>query len=199
MSPCEEYRVKTLRYLDNDLRGQELHDFRAHVERCASCGANLEAEQALSHILHRSRPLYSAPAELRDRVSEAAVQYPASIRKGKGLHQRLLEILERGLANSTRYASRLSVSVPAVVIIVLFLIVFPNVVRQARAANYVKTAVTAHRGCLDGSLALGARSSSPALVTAWVSGNAPFSFCPPSRPFSPAAVPSYPLTAGGRV
>jgi hypothetical protein len=43
MSPCDEYRVKILRYLDNDLRGHELDDFRSHLETCADCRANVEA------------------------------------------------------------------------------------------------------------------------------------------------------------
>jgi hypothetical protein len=69
MSFYDEYRAKTLRYLDNNLQGEELDAFRTHLKTCAGCRASLEAELALSLILHRSRPLYSAPDRLRSRVS----------------------------------------------------------------------------------------------------------------------------------
>lgn len=35
MTPSDEYHVKTPRYLDNDLQGQELNDFLIHLEACA--------------------------------------------------------------------------------------------------------------------------------------------------------------------
>jgi mycothiol system anti-sigma-R factor len=77
MSPCDEYRARMLRHLDNDLRGPELDDFRSHLETCADCRANVEAGHALSHLLHRSRSLYPAPAALRSRVS-AVLQHAES-------------------------------------------------------------------------------------------------------------------------
>ena len=69
MSFYDEYRAKILRYLNNDLQGQELNAFRTHLETCAGCRASLEADLALSLLLRRSRPLYSAPDRLRSRVS----------------------------------------------------------------------------------------------------------------------------------
>jgi mycothiol system anti-sigma-R factor len=69
MSFYDEYRAKILRYLDNDLQGEELNAFRTHLETCAGCRANLEAELALSLLLHQSPPLYLAPDRLRSRVS----------------------------------------------------------------------------------------------------------------------------------
>jgi mycothiol system anti-sigma-R factor len=69
MSFYDEYRAKTLGYLDNDLQGEELDEFRAHLETCAGCRASLEAELALSLLLRRSGPLYAAPERLRSRIS----------------------------------------------------------------------------------------------------------------------------------
>jgi anti-sigma factor (TIGR02949 family) len=69
VSTCHEYRDKILRYLDDDLQAQELNDFRNHLKACADCWASLEAEQALSNLLHRSQPLYPVPVALRSRVS----------------------------------------------------------------------------------------------------------------------------------
>jgi hypothetical protein len=85
MNPCDEYRIKTLRYLDDDLQGRELIDFHNHLKACAACLASLEAEQALSYLLHRSRPLYLAPATLRSRVSAAVMQHSESKLAVQGL------------------------------------------------------------------------------------------------------------------
>ena len=75
MIPCNEQSLGILRYLDNELSSQELDEFRAHLKGCADCQALLEEEQELSHILHRSRPLYPAPAALRARVSADLVRH----------------------------------------------------------------------------------------------------------------------------
>ena len=94
MNPCDEIVVKTLRYLDNDLQGQELEEFRAHLESCADCRAHVESEKALSQTLHRSRPLYSAPAALRVRVSALAIQH--SVPESHGiLGKKLSDALDR--------------------------------------------------------------------------------------------------------
>jgi hypothetical protein len=69
MSFYDKYRAKTLRYLENDLQGEELDAFRNHLETCGGCRVSLEAELKLSLVLRRSRPLYSAPDRLRSRVS----------------------------------------------------------------------------------------------------------------------------------
>src|SRR5258708_19887732 len=98
MSPGDEYRIEILRYLDNDLQVQELNAFLSHLEACADCRANVEAEHALSHLLHRSRPLYSAPAALRSRVSEAVIQHSESPAR-VGFHQGALQKLHSDLAD----------------------------------------------------------------------------------------------------
>jgi hypothetical protein len=67
MSFYDEYRV--LRYLEDDLQGEELDAFRTHLETCAGCRSSLEAELELSLLLRRSRPLYLAPDLLRLWVS----------------------------------------------------------------------------------------------------------------------------------
>jgi mycothiol system anti-sigma-R factor len=199
MSPCDEYRVKALRYLDDDLQGQELDDFRNHLEACADCRASLEAEHALSHILHRSRPLYSAPAALRSRVSAAVMQHTESKSTRAGLYQSALQMLHRDFIDPARRV--LSMRVLTLVVLLLgFLFAFvPNVVRQVRAASYVETAVATHRNNLDGNPRLGLRSSSPELVTAWFTDKVPFHFRLPSPQSGPNSTPAYRLTGAGLV
>jgi len=99
MSCCDELRLKALLYLDDRFHGQELDDFRTHVEACSNCRANVETGPALSGLLHRSRPLYSATPGLRARVAAAINQRPASMGARESFHERLLQIVGGGFAD----------------------------------------------------------------------------------------------------
>jgi mycothiol system anti-sigma-R factor len=68
MKGCDAYSRDILRYLDQELYGRQLLQFRTHLVECAACTQEVEAEEELSRLLHRSQPLYAAPAALRDRV-----------------------------------------------------------------------------------------------------------------------------------
>jgi anti-sigma factor RsiW len=197
MSSGDEYRVKILRYMDNDLQGQELNDFVTHLEACADCRASLEAERALSQLLHRSRPLYSAPAALRSRVFAVVMQHsesPARI----GFYQSTLRMLQT-LVDPARPV--LSTRMLALVVLLLGLVLafVPNVVRQVRAASYVETAVATHRSYLDGNRSLALKTSSPELVTAWFTDKVPFQFRLPNAQSAPNGTPSYRLTGASLV
>ena len=61
MSACKEPGLKTLLFLDNQLSGQELADYSAHLQDCAECKARLQEQQSLSALLRQFRPLYRAP------------------------------------------------------------------------------------------------------------------------------------------
>ena len=77
MKRCDEHSADILLYLDNALTDEALEDFRAHLATCPDCRAQLDEERALSALLRKSRPLYSASEGLRARVAAAAFQ-PAS-------------------------------------------------------------------------------------------------------------------------
>lgn len=197
MSPCDELSLKALRYLENRPQGQELDEFRAHLEACPSCRATLETERTLSQLLHRSRPLYSVPPALRARVATTVEEHSASIRVRENFYRRLLRIVGSGFANPARRATRLWVLAATFAVAALFLAFVPNVVRQVRAANYVETAVATHRRYLDGNLALGIRSDSPESVAAWLMGKVPFQFRLPQS--NPDSVPTYQLAGASLV
>jgi hypothetical protein len=198
MNSCDEYAIKALRYLDNDLEGQELEDFLSHLKCCASCREHLEAEKKLSATLHRCRPLYSASATLRDRVAAATMQATS-----------------RGVQDSTRWhASRLQgenvsgtlqrfanwrVLAPVGIALALCLAVVPNVERRVQAASYVETAVATHRTYVNGDLHRELKSSSPEEVTAWFSGKVPFEFRLPGAGSIPVSTPVYWLTGASLV
>jgi anti-sigma factor RsiW len=176
MSPCDEFSLKALSYLNDRLHGQELHDFRAHLEVCPNCRAGLESERALSQLLHRSRPLYSAPSALRAHVAATVEQRAASIGARENFYERLLHIMGIRFADPVRRVARLRLLAATLAVTALVLAFVPSAVRQVRAANYVETAVATHRNYLDGNLALGIRSDSPEQVTSWFTGKVPFQF-----------------------
>ena len=185
MNSCDEIVVRTLRYLGNDLQGQELEEFRAHLQSCASCRAHFDSEKALSQTMHRSRPLYSAPAALRARVSALAIQHSAPESRGI-LGKRLSEVLDRIL--------NWRILVPAAVVLALCLAVVPDIERNVQAASYVETAAATHRSYLAGNLQPGLQSNSPAAVAAWFSGKVPFQLRLPSAESTPDENPVYRLT-----
>jgi mycothiol system anti-sigma-R factor len=71
MKGCGDYRGNIRRFLDKELCPHELDQFRAHLAECAACSQEFEAEEELSCLLARSRPLYTAPDSLRNRVLRA--------------------------------------------------------------------------------------------------------------------------------
>ena len=143
---------------------------------------------ALSRFLHESRPLYSAPSELRIQVSAA---------------------IER---NSVRYQSRWDwwrrasplvlnwkMLVPAALVIALCLMAVPNIVQNVRAASYVEAALTNHNRYLHGELRPGIRTKSPEAVTAWFADKLPFQFRLPSSEAALQANPTYELAGASLV
>jgi mycothiol system anti-sigma-R factor len=200
MSPCDENSVKMLRYLDGDLEGRELEEFRSHLDSCSNCLAHLEKEKALSHLLRRSRPLYSAPASLRARVS-AATEASASI--STSTDSTSSDQFDRRILQTTGGAwsrfPRMRVLAPAAIAIALCLALVPDIVRNVRAADYVETAVAEHRSYLNGSLSTGLASNSPQQVTAWFAGKVPFDFRLPAVESTPEGRPAYRLTGASVV
>jgi anti-sigma factor RsiW len=188
MKPCDDLSVDLLRYLDDDLSEREFKYLRAHLDTCVYCHDRLERERALSRFLDESRPLYSAPAELRIQV---------------------LAAIER---NSARYRSRWDwwrrasplvlnwkMLVPAALVVALCLMAVPNIVQSVRAASYVEAALTNHNRYLHGELGPGIRTKSPEAVTAWFADKVPFQFRLPSSEAALQANPTYELAGASLV
>jgi len=194
MNSCDEYAIKTLRYLDNDLEGEEREDFLSHLAVCITCRAHVEAEKELSATLHRVRPLYSAPVGLRDRLAMAAMEHQASSRAQDSIHQQGSRILRARLSSGLQSLRNWRVLVPAAVAIGLCLAIVPNIERRVQAASYVETAVARHRSYINGDLPQGFESGSPEQVTAWLAGKVPFDFRLPAAESAPDKSLVYRLT-----
>jgi mycothiol system anti-sigma-R factor len=183
-------------YLDKELSGPDLEEFRAHLKECEACRAELAAAEELSSLLHRSRPLYSAPDALRDRVMRITELVPSSAPYTPSrLRRRILKLLARPLQSAGHGVPRWPVLVAAILLIAAVLPV-PGILRQARANSYIEAAVAAHRSSLKGSLPLEIRSESPSAVTAWFAGKVPFNFRLPDAAEQVGQDQVYRLTGG---
>lgn len=198
MSACDEYRVRILHYLDNSLQGQELADFRAHLEHCSNCRASVDTERDLSQLFRRSRPLYAAPPTLRARVATTVEQLTAA-QAPHSFWERVLQTLGTGWADPGRRVAKLRLLAASLIITVMILALVPDFVRHVRAANYVEKAVATHRSYLDGKLRLELYSNSPEQVTAWFSGKVPFPFRLPKAQVTTDSLPAYQLTGAALV
>jgi anti-sigma factor RsiW len=200
MSLCDEVGLKALLYLEKRLEGQELQDFLEHLKVCPTCRARVEEERALSRVLHQSRPLYSAPAGLRARVTAMMEQHQeAAIDSPETFYERFLRSIRSGFADPVRRFERVRLLAAVVGVALLALAFVPNAVRHVRAADYVETAVTTHRSYLDGHLEPGIRSDSPEQVTSWFEGKVPFSFRLPNAQATPGGTPKYQLAGASLV
>lgn len=177
MSACDDYRAMVPLFLDDELRGHELQDLQKHIVECAECKDVLSQEQALSQLLHRSRPLYHAPEVLRARVSGIlSSEAHLCVRTPERLRRRILRILAtplRDLARPTLHWRQLAAVALVTLMAVLFL---PPIVQRVRANAFVEAAVATHRSYLEGNLPMEIHSSSPAAVTSWFAGKVPFHF-----------------------
>jgi anti-sigma factor RsiW len=171
MNSCDD-AVNILRYLDTELSGPELEAFRAHLQSCPTCKLRLEEERVFSSVLHRSRPLYRAPEQLRSQVSEILEQHPAAS-GAASVYKRLVGILQRPFSNRRPHLISWGMLVTALMVAASCL---PGVVRKMHASSYVETAIAVHRSYLEGSLDVQIQSDSPTLVSAWFAGKVPFDF-----------------------
>ena len=194
MSACGENGAKILSYLDGRLQGQELDDFRSHLKKCSNCLAKVETERALSQLLHRSRPLYSAPAELRGCVAAIVEDRATSALARNGAAQGASQMPRSEWADKARRVARLRLLAASFAVAAMLLAFVPRFVRQARAADYVETAVATHRNYVDGKLSPELQSNSPEQVTAWFNGKVPFAFRLPRAQVTLESLPAYQLT-----
>jgi mycothiol system anti-sigma-R factor len=197
MKGCDDYCATIQVYLDWELSGQDFEDFPAHLEQCEACRTELEAEEGLSALLHRSRPLYSAPDALRVRVMQAAESFnsttsyaPANVKR------RIATASAWPLQTAGRGAQKWGTLVATLLLVAAGLLLLPRIMQRSRADNYIDAAVAAHRSFLNGSLPLEIQSDLPSVVSAWFAGKVPFTFRVPSSAEELEHQQLYRLTGG---
>jgi anti-sigma factor RsiW len=177
MSACDDYRAMVPLFLDDEVRGHELQDFERHIAECAECKYVLAQEQALSQLLHRSRPLYPATEVLRARVSGilSSETHPG-VHAPDRLRRRVQRILSSPFRGFTEPALDWKQLIAAGLATILVLLVVPPAIQRVRANAFVETAAATHRSYLAGNLPMEIHTSSPDEVTAWFAGKVPFHF-----------------------
>jgi anti-sigma factor (TIGR02949 family) len=181
MKGCDDYSATIQIYLDWELSGQDLEDFPPHLEQCEACRTELEAEERLSTLLHRTRPLYFAPDALRARVLQAAASFPStSTPPAARLRKRMATVFTWPLQAAGRGAHNWGALVATVALVAAGFLLLPGIMQRSRANSYIEAAVAAHRSFLNGSLPLEVQSDLPSVVTAWFAGKVPFTFRLPS-------------------
>jgi anti-sigma factor RsiW len=198
MKDCgRDYGATIELYLDKELIGRDLEEFRAHLEACAACRVELEMREELSRLLHRSRPLYYAPDALRDRVMRTTELMPSSAPYAPPrLRRRISRVLARPVQSTGRGVRHWPMLVAAILLVAAGLLPIPGILRQVSANSYIEAAVAAHRSSLNGGLPLEIKSESPSAVTAWFAGKVPFNFRLPEAAEEVAHEQIYRLTGG---
>ena len=192
MKGCEDYSATIHTCLDEELTGPGLDDFHAHLKGCETCRNELEAEESLSSLLHRSRPLYSATDALRARIIQAAELLHAPVPFTK----RIASVFSGPPRSAPRRALNRPAFVAAILVATAGSLVVPGIVRQSSANSYIASAIAAHRGLVNGSLPLEIQSESPGAVTAWFAGKVPFNFRLPNSREQPEGEQVYRLIGG---
>jgi len=197
MKECGDYGTTIHLYLDKELTGRDLEEFRLHLEGCEACKAALEAGKELSGLLYRTRPLYSAPDALRDRVVQlTAALPPLTGYAPPRLRKRILKVLARPWRSASRDGLSWPMLAATILLVTAGLLPIPGILRQASANSYIEAAVAAHRSSLNGGLPLEIKSESPNVVTAWFAGKVPFDFRLPSSAEESGREQVYRLTGG---
>lgn len=192
MNACEEHTVDLMLYLDEELVGGKLMEFLAHLKICVDCRAALEEQLALSAVLRQSRPLYSAPPNLRARVA-ASLASAGATTASRPPRVGGRQWLRKTLHGVERLMPRWAVLVPAVVGMMLCFLLVSNVVHEVRASEYVNAALSTHRDYLRGRLPLQIQSDSPQAVTGWLAGKVAFPFRLPNSQAQSGSRPGYRL------
>jgi anti-sigma factor RsiW len=182
MGHCDRYRMEAQLYFDNELKAQDLEDFRMHLSECPVCQDYLRQATETSEILHSARPLFSASNELVQRVKKITGQSRAFPEISARPRTHVLHSLRQALHVVDLSAFKWRASAASILFVAIALTLFPTWIWHVGAASYADAALRAHDSYLTGNLPPEVLSSSPEVVTAWFAGKLPFNFrLPASR------------------
>ncbi len=199
MKQCEECTKRIDLYLDGELSGEELDVFEYHVKNCTSCLGRLSSQRLYLERLRLSRPLYTAPLALRERVERLLEEEPAAYRK-------VPVDLRQGPAGRVKECLRSFVvllwlkPIPAFATITLatvgLLALWTFSQQEARATAFVDLAVNTHKQQLSGRIPIELTTGSPAKMAGWFTDKVPFPFRLPAYQEQPGQTPPYKLVGG---
>ncbi|MDX6460894.1 MAG: hypothetical protein QOJ51_380 [Acidobacteriaceae bacterium] len=133
MKGCDDYSATIQLYLDRELSGQDLENFPPHLKECEACRTELEGDERLSALLHRSRPLYSAPAALRARVMRAESFPSTPTHAAVRLKKRIAPGLAWPLQAAGRGAHNWGALAATLFLVAAGLLLLPGIMQRSRA------------------------------------------------------------------
>lgn len=158
--------TQDLLYLGDKLPAAEAELLWAHISGCAHCRNRFDEQRWVSSVIQQSRPLYTAPAGLRKRVS-------AALREDHTVMMRIRAFLP------SLWRRPLIPLGAAALLAIAALPLGPTLVGQARNRAFARAAFQAHRAYVDGNLQLEIRSGDTAVVISWIERRVSFRFPPP--------------------
>ena len=184
MKRCEEMRAQIAIYLDDEIKGDELAEFEAHLNICAACRRACEDERNFLALVRASRPLYAAPPELRARVEQTLSNTPAPYAAPPELRQRVERSIWRATAtayqvNSARRAILLA-ACAAFVLILIWIVAVRKDEAAPRPSEFALMAVDTHQRYLRNQLPLDIVTTSPEQISAWFKRQVSFNLELPS-------------------
>jgi anti-sigma factor RsiW len=188
-----EYSALIQPYLDGELTKSEEQRLLSHLEGCPNCRKELEDLKTFSARLRQVRPMASTPESLKQRIAALMAesdQHNEALDVPRG---NVLQIKKQSIA-TRRWVPAL---VAAALCIATGVTVWATRMRPEEAANnFVKTAITAHKGLINASMPLDVRSDSPKVVSAWFSSRVPFAFRMPNANIASEDLAKYKLLGG---
>jgi anti-sigma factor RsiW len=197
MASCSDYKIMIQLYVDHELTGSDLQDLLSHLEACGNCRREVEELKAFSTQIRGARPLFTAPASLRERILTQTANQQEERKKTPAETGIIRQFKKPESTQLSQNRSWLPAAIAAMLCLaagITFSILHSRA--EANAMSFVDTAIVAHRGITDTSMALDVRSNSPKVVSDWFTNKVPFSFRMPNAGIASEDTANYQLTGG---
>ena len=174
---CEDIRVRLALHLDDELHNGERRDFEAHLADCAACRHVYENERQELAYLRAAQPLYTAPPELRARVTALLAETPAPVIAPPSLRQRLQQMLTPLEAPAFSFRPARMFAAAAMLLVIGFAGVWSWRFKSAvptTPSEFAQMAVSTHLRRVRGQLPLEINSDSPAAISGWFADKVSF-------------------------
>ena len=183
MNACGNIRAQMMFYLDDELHESERAEMESHLDDCRACREIFDRERHFLQGVRDSRPLYTAPPELRAQVEESLRDAPSPHTAPSRLRNRVERSLWRsGLARPGRPGRRLALAATAIFLALLGAWgVYEYVDRERHGpSGFALVAVATHLRHVNGQLPLEIVSAAPEQIRNWFAGKVPFGLALPN-------------------
>lgn len=180
MMQCQDLRLRMTFYLDDELHNGERTDFEAHLQACVVCRQLCEQERYELESIRALHPLYTAPVELRERVTALIEEAPTPYRAPLALRDRLQQMLWPAPPPSffSRPVRAFSFAVLLVSLCAVGLSAWwlrQQLEPTPEPSEFARMAVDTHLRRLRNQLPLEISSESPGEISDWFAGKVSFS------------------------